>query len=155
MYALCLRKFGPHLYIPSSISSLRSPYFLPLVCKFILRPTFCCIYFALLMAPQQKVVLKVMTMTDDKSKKKAMEAAADCYGIDSISVDLKEQKITVIGEMDSVGLVKRLKKVAKVDIISVGPAKEEKKEEKKVEKKEEKKEVPKEEKKDVKKEEKK
>ncbi|WOG92474.1 hypothetical protein DCAR_0311743 [Daucus carota subsp. sativus] len=106
------------------------------------------------MAPQ-KVVLKVMTMTDDKSKKKAMEAAADCYGIDSISVDLKEQKITVIGEMDSVGLVKRLKKVAKVDIISVGPAKEEKKEEKKVEKKEEKKEVPKEEKKDVKKEEKK
>ena len=52
MYALCLRKFGPHLYIPSSITSLRSPYFLPLVCKFILRPTFCCIYFALLMAPQ-------------------------------------------------------------------------------------------------------
>lgn len=30
---------------------------------------------------QQKVVLKVMTMTDDKTKQKAMEAAADIYGI--------------------------------------------------------------------------
>lgn len=76
-------------------------------------------------------------------------------GIDSISVDLKEQKITVMGEMDSVALVKRLKRVAKVDIISVGPAKEEKKEEKKGEKKEAKKEEKKEEKKDVKKDDKK
>lgn len=39
--------------------------------------------------------------------------------------------------MDAVAVVKKLKKVAKVDIISVGPAKEEKKDE---EKKEEKKE---------------
>jgi len=30
--------------------------------------------------PQQKVVLKVMTMTDDKTKQKAIEAAADIYG---------------------------------------------------------------------------
>lgn len=28
----------------------------------------------------QKIVLKVLTMTDDKTKQKAIEAAADIYG---------------------------------------------------------------------------
>ncbi|KAJ0041906.1 hypothetical protein Pint_17444 [Pistacia integerrima] len=88
----------------------------------------------------QKVVLKVLTMTDDKTKQKAIEAAADIFGVDSIMADLKDQKLTVIGQMDTVAVAKRLKKVGKVDIISVGPAKEEKKpEEKKEDKKEEKK----------------
>ncbi|KAK6925807.1 hypothetical protein RJ641_007526 [Dillenia turbinata] len=103
----------------------------------------------------QKVVLKVLTMTDDKTKQKAIEAAADIYGVDSIAADLKEQKLTVIGGMDAVAVVKKLKKVGKVDIVSVGPAKEEKKEEKKDEKKDDKKEEKKEEKKDDKKEDKK
>ncbi|KAL6127725.1 hypothetical protein ACLB2K_070381 [Fragaria x ananassa] len=89
---------------------------------------------------QQKVVLKVLTMTDEKTKQKAIEAAADIFGIDSIAADLKDQKLTVVGMMDTVAVVKKLKKVGKVDIVSVGPAKEEKKEEKKDEKKDEKKE---------------
>ncbi|KAI4383104.1 hypothetical protein MLD38_008982 [Melastoma candidum] len=75
----------------------------------------------------QKVVLKIMTMTDDKTKQKAIEAAADIYGVDAIAVELKDQKLTVIGTMDTVAVVKKLKKVGKVDIVSVGPAKEEKK----------------------------
>ncbi|KAK2458098.1 heavy metal-associated isoprenylated plant protein [Trifolium repens] len=95
---------------------------------------------------QQKVVLKVLTMTDEKTKKKAIEAVADIYGVDSIATDVNEQKLTVIGEMDTVAVVKKLKKVGKVDIISVGPAIEEKKDEKKEEKKDEKKEEKKEEK---------
>ncbi|KAJ6889491.1 heavy metal-associated isoprenylated plant protein 39-like isoform X2 [Populus alba x Populus x berolinensis] len=90
-------------------------------------------------------------MTDVKTKQKAIEAAADIYGVDSIAADLKDQKLTVIGQMDTVAVVKRLKKVAKVDIISVGPAKVEKKEEKKEVKKEEKKEEKKGEKKEEKK----
>ncbi|XP_058769790.1 heavy metal-associated isoprenylated plant protein 39-like isoform X2 [Vicia villosa] len=94
----------------------------------------------------QKVVLKVLTMTDDKTKKKSIEAVADIYGVDSIETDVNEQKLTVIGEMDTVAVVKKLKKVGKVDIVSVGPAIEEKKEEKK-EEKEEKKEEKQEEKK--------
>ncbi|RVW27672.1 hypothetical protein CK203_107537 [Vitis vinifera] len=53
---------------------------------------------------QQKVVLKVMTMSDDKTKQKAMEAAADIYGVDSIAADMKEQKLTVIGVMDTVAV---------------------------------------------------
>ncbi|XP_009340021.1 heavy metal-associated isoprenylated plant protein 39-like isoform X2 [Pyrus x bretschneideri] len=83
----------------------------------------------------QKVVLKVLTMTDDKTKQKAIEAAADIIGIDSIAADLKDQKLTVVGLMDPVAVVKKLKKVGKVDIVSIGPAKEEKKEEKKDDKK--------------------
>ena len=64
----------------------------------------------------------------------------DQTGVDSIAADIKEQKLTVIGQMDTVAVVKKLKKVGKVDILSVGPAKEEKKEEKEEEQKEEKKE---------------
>ncbi|XP_047940106.1 heavy metal-associated isoprenylated plant protein 39 [Salvia hispanica] len=85
----------------------------------------------------QKVVLKVLTMTDEKTKQKAIEAAADILGVDSIAADLSSQKLTVIGEMDAVAVVKKLKKVGKVDILSVGPAKEDKKEEKKPEEKKE------------------
>ncbi|KAA3463176.1 cylicin-1-like [Gossypium australe] len=87
----------------------------------------------------QKVVLKIMTMNDEKTKKKAIEAVADIYGVDSIAADMKEQKLTVIGEMDTVAIAKKLKKIGKVDILTVGPAKEEKKDDKKDDKKDEKK----------------
>lgn len=50
--------------------------------------------------------------------------------MDSIAADVKDQKLTVIGVMDAVAVVKKLaKKVGKVDLISVGPAKEEPKKE--------------------------
>ncbi|KAL8050904.1 hypothetical protein ABFX02_06G110000 [Erythranthe guttata] len=75
----------------------------------------------------QKVVMKVLTMTDEKTRQKAIEAAADVLGVDSIAADMKEQKVTVVGEMDAVAVVKKLKKVGKVDILSIGPAKEDKK----------------------------
>ncbi|MBA0806172.1 hypothetical protein Gohar_005637 [Gossypium harknessii] len=77
-----------------------------------------------------------MTMNDEKTKKKAIEAVADIYGVDSIAADVKEQKLTVIGEMDTVAISKKLKKIGKVDIVTVGPAKDKKKDEKKGEKKE-------------------
>ncbi|XP_042044896.1 putative 4-hydroxy-4-methyl-2-oxoglutarate aldolase 2 isoform X3 [Salvia splendens] len=86
----------------------------------------------------QKVVVRLLTTTDEKTKQKAIEAAADilerkeekCAGVDSISADVKEQKVTVVGDMDAVAVVKRLKKVGKLDIVSVGPATEEEVEEK-------------------------
>ncbi|XP_017641663.1 heavy metal-associated isoprenylated plant protein 39-like isoform X1 [Gossypium arboreum] len=95
----------------------------------------------------QKVVVKIMTMNDEKTKKKAIEAVADIYGVDSIAADVKEQKLTVIGEMDTVVIAKKLKKIGKVDIVTVGPAKEEKKDDKKDDKKGEKKDEKKDEKK--------
>ncbi|CAL1375369.1 unnamed protein product [Linum trigynum] len=76
----------------------------------------------------QKVVLKIMSMNDEKTKQKAIEAVADIFGVDSIEADTREQKLTVIGEMDSFAVAKKLtKKLGKVDILTVGPAKEEKK----------------------------
>ncbi|XP_072963526.1 heavy metal-associated isoprenylated plant protein 39-like [Typha angustifolia] len=83
----------------------------------------------------QKVVLKILAMNDEKTKQKAIEAVADIYGVDSIAADLKEQKMTITGEMDTVAIAKKLRKIGKIDVVSVGPAKEEKKEDKKEEKK--------------------
>lgn len=55
-------------------------------------------------------------------------------GIDSISMDMKEKKLTVIGTVDPVNVVSKLRKYWQTDIITVGPAKEpEKKEEAKPE----------------------
>jgi hypothetical protein len=54
-------------------------------------------------------------------------------GIDQIAVDMKDQKMTVIGTMDPVDVVARLrsKLFPTAQIVSVGPAKEEKKDDKK------------------------
>ncbi|KAL7137757.1 hypothetical protein ABFS83_10G114500 [Erythranthe nasuta] len=72
---------------------------------------------------QQKVVMKVLEMKDEKTKKKAIEAAADITGVLSIESDLEAQTLVVIGEMDSVALLKKLKsKVGKIEVLSVGPA---------------------------------
>jgi hypothetical protein len=61
---------------------------------------------------------------------------------------MKDQKMTLTGDIDTIHVVGKLRKFCHAEIISVGPAKEEKKEEPK---KEEKKEEPKkEEKKDPK-----
>ena len=50
-------------------------------------------------------------------------------GVDSIAADIKEQKITIIGEMDIVKIAKRLGNVGKIEIALAGPAKEEKNQE--------------------------
>ncbi|KAL3599049.1 hypothetical protein D5086_006967 [Populus alba] len=73
-----------------------------------------------------QVVLRMMTMNDEKTKQKAIEAVANIYGVDSIAADLKEQTLTVTGEMDAVAIAKKLKKIGKVDIVSVGPSEQEK-----------------------------
>ena len=51
-------------------------------------------------------------------------------GIDHIAVDMKDQKMTVVGTVDPIAVVARLrsKPFPTVQIFSVGPAKEEKKE---------------------------
>lgn len=78
----------------------------------------------------KKVVLKSI-LEDERSKRRAMKAVAG-VGVDSIEVDMKEGKITVIGDADPVWLTTKLRKMGfRVELLSVGPAKEEKKEEKK------------------------
>ncbi|KAL5720936.1 hypothetical protein ACHQM5_013559 [Ranunculus cassubicifolius] len=70
-------------------------------------------------------------MADTKTKQKAMEAVADIQGVDSILAYTKDSKLTIVGEMDPVQIVLKLKKIGNADIMSLEPAKEEKKDAKK------------------------
>ncbi|KAL4191063.1 hypothetical protein AMTRI_Chr07g78920 [Amborella trichopoda] len=79
--------------------------------------------FLLCCYEQKKLIVRVFAMTDEATKQKAMGTVAELYGIDSIVVDLKEQKITVVGEMDPVALTKKLRKLGSAEIITYGPAK--------------------------------
>ncbi|KAG6409305.1 hypothetical protein SASPL_127342 [Salvia splendens] len=87
----------------------------------------------------KKVVVKV-AVQDEKGKQKAMKSVSSLPGIESLAMDMNEKKMTVIGNVDPVEIVNKLKKSCP-QILTVGPAKEaEKKEgEKKEEKKDEKK----------------
>ncbi|GLJ10210.1 hypothetical protein SUGI_0124120 [Cryptomeria japonica] len=75
----------------------------------------------------KKIVLK-LSIEDEKSKKRALKAVAGVQGVESVAVDMKEKKMTVIGEADPVIVTSKLRKYGYAEVLSVGPAKEEKKE---------------------------
>ncbi|KMZ68186.1 hypothetical protein ZOSMA_248G00250 [Zostera marina] len=80
----------------------------------------------------KKIVIK-LDIQDCKAKQKALKTACTVSGIDSISVDMDEKKITIIGDVDPIKLASKLRKNwDSTEIFSVEPAKEpepEKKEE--------------------------
>ncbi|XP_057842357.1 heavy metal-associated isoprenylated plant protein 39 [Cryptomeria japonica] len=92
----------------------------------------------------KKIVVR-STFEDENGKRKALKVVAGVQGVDSLAVDAKDKKITVIGDVDPVFLTSKLRKIGFTELLSVGPAKEEKKEEKKPQndpKKDKKSEVP-------------
>ncbi|XP_049368259.1 uncharacterized protein LOC125833161 [Solanum verrucosum] len=72
---------------------------------------------------KKKVILK-LEYFDEKIKQKAMINVSSLEGVESISINSKEKKLTITGNIDPVSLVFKLRKLCYTDILSVGPAKE-------------------------------
>ncbi|CAJ1952904.1 unnamed protein product [Sphenostylis stenocarpa] len=69
-----------------------------------------------------------MDLHGDRMRQKAMKTASGLSGIDSVAVDVKDMKLVLLGDIDPVNAVTKLRKLCRTEIVSVGPAKEEKEE---------------------------
>ncbi|KAK7380376.1 hypothetical protein VNO78_32886 [Psophocarpus tetragonolobus] len=78
---------------------------------------------------EEYFVVLQLDLNKDKIKRKAMKTASDFQGVESVSVDMNDKKMTILGNIDPVSAVWKLRKLCHTEIVSVGPAKEEEKKE--------------------------
>ncbi|CAD5196948.1 unnamed protein product [Musa acuminata subsp. malaccensis] len=71
-----------------------------------------------------KTVFK-LDLHDDKAKGKAMKDVCGFEEIDFIGMDMKEKKMTVIGSVNPLKVLIKLRKFWPADIVSLGPVKAE------------------------------
>ncbi|KAJ7952258.1 heavy metal-associated isoprenylated plant protein 3-like [Quillaja saponaria] len=53
-----------------------------------------------------------------------MKLVSGLAGVDSIELNMKDKKLTLIGDVDPAGAVSKLRKLFCAEILTVGPAKE-------------------------------
>ncbi|KAI3792389.1 hypothetical protein L2E82_06266 [Cichorium intybus] len=87
------------------------------------------------MGDSKKVVIKV-EVHDGKQKRKVLKAVSSLSGIDSLSIDMKDQKLTVIGVADPICILHKVRKYGHAELLTVGPAKDDDKDKKKKEEEE-------------------
>ncbi|KAJ9550785.1 hypothetical protein OSB04_014830 [Centaurea solstitialis] len=73
------------------------------------------------MPESKKVVLKVDAHCD-KDRMKVLQAVSGVLGVESLAMDLNAKKMTVIGDIDPVAVVRKLRKRWHTEIVTVGPA---------------------------------
>ncbi|KAK9716623.1 hypothetical protein RND81_06G246200 [Saponaria officinalis] len=76
----------------------------------------------------KKVVVK-LNIQDNKDKQSALKAVSCLPGINSLEANIKENKMIIIGEVDPVAIICKLRKQWNAQILTVGPP--EKKDDKK------------------------
>ncbi|CAN8241820.1 unnamed protein product [Cochlearia groenlandica] len=69
----------------------------------------------------QKMVVK-MDVYDNKSKKRVIETVAKCPGITTITMDTKEGKLTVIGDLNIMEILSKLeRRWRNLEMLTFGP----------------------------------